>query len=153
MAKLPIRSIYLYGLLMGLLLFVLKWMEYRFWVRDFSYELYLGLIATLFMGLGFWVGMKIVGKKSAGLRPSSPSPELAKEPEPNPQKLEELGISPREYEVLQLISQGMSNQEIADTLFVSLNTVKTHTTRLFSKLDVRRRTQAVQKSKELNILP
>jgi ATP/maltotriose-dependent transcriptional regulator MalT len=66
--------------------------------------------------------------------------------------LAQTGISKREYEVLELMAQGLSNQEIAEKLFVSLNTVKTHTSNLFVKLDAKRRTQAIQKAKELGLI-
>ncbi|HKQ77187.1 MAG TPA: response regulator transcription factor [Blastocatellia bacterium] len=123
---------------------VLKFIEYRFLVRDLSLEFYLGVVAVLFTGLGIWVGLRLTRKKVV-----IASPEFKlNEPE-----LQRLGISKREYEVLELIAQGLSNQEIAERLFVSLNTVKSHSSNLFMKLDARRRTQAIHRAKELGLLP
>ncbi|MEZ4776719.1 MAG: response regulator transcription factor [Bacteroidia bacterium] len=141
------KTILLYGLLMAALVWLLKYLDYRFLVRDISMEIYMGLIATLFTGVGIWMGLKLTKPKIV-----VPPRELERFT-PDNSCLEQTGISPREYEVLELLAQGLSNQEIADKLFVSLNTVKTHTSNLFSKLDVRRRTQAVQRAKELGLLP
>ncbi|ELR68291.1 regulatory protein, LuxR [Fulvivirga imtechensis AK7] len=120
-------------------------MEYRYFVRDLSLEVYLAVIASLFTALGVWAGAKLIKKTKI----QQPGVDFAIDSK----KLEETGISTREYEVLELMAQGHSNQEIADKLFVSLSTIKTHTTNLFSKLDVKRRTQAVQRAKELNLIP
>ena len=141
------RTIVLYGLILALLVLFLKFIEYRFLVRDFSLEFYLGLVALLFTAVGIWVGLKLTRRK----------PDLTPAPigdfPPDEEKLKGLGISKREYEVLELIAAGLSNQEIADKLFVSLNTIKTHSSNLFIKLDVKRRTQAIQKAKELRLIP
>ena len=123
---------------------ILKLIEYRFFVRDFSSELYVGAIAILFTTVGVWAGMRLTRGKVVAVKP---------EFKLNETELQRLGISKREYEVLQLIAQGLSNQEIADKLFVSLNTVKTHSSNLFVKLDARRRTQAIHRAKELGLLP
>jgi len=151
MAKLhkhPLRrfgwTIVLYGLVMGLLLVVLQTARYRFLILDHAQELYFGLIAALFTGLGIWAGRQLARRWSA---PAEPLSGAALE-----KALERLGITPREYEVLQLIAQGLSNQEIAGRMFVSLNTIKTHTSSLFSKLDAQRRTQAVQKAQAIGLL-
>jgi two-component system, NarL family, response regulator LiaR len=138
------KTILLYGGAMAALTGILKLIEYRFFVHDLSLEFYLGTVAVLFTGLGIWAGQKLTRKKVIIAKPEF----KLNEPE-----LQRLGISKREYEVLELIAQGLSNQEIADRLFVSLNTVKTHSSNLFMKLDVRRRTQAVQRAKELGLLP
>jgi two-component system, NarL family, response regulator LiaR len=141
------RTIFLYGLALALFVFFLKFIEYRFLVRDLSLEFYLGLIALLFTVVGIWVGLKLTRKKPA-LVASNPVDFI-----PDENKLRLLGISKREYEVLGLIAAGLSNQEIADRLFVSLNTVKTHSSNLFIKLDAKRRTQAIQKAKEFRLIP
>lgn len=141
------KTIFLYGLLMAALVWLLKYLDYRFLVRDISMEIYMGLIASLFTGVGIWMGLKLTRPKIVV------QPRELEKFAPDHSRLEELGISPREYEVLELLAQGLSNQEIADKLFVSLNTIKTHTSNLFTKLEARRRTQAVQRAKELGVLP
>jgi len=138
------KTILLYGIAMAALTGVLKFIEYRFLVRDLSLEFYLGFVAVLFTGLGIWVGLRLTRKK---IVIASPEFKL------NAPELQRLGISKREYEVLELIAQGLSNQEIAERLFVSLNTVKSHSSNLFMKLDARRRTQAIHRAKELGLLP
>ncbi len=139
------RTILLYALSLAALIFILKLIEYRFFVRDLSLEFYVGLVAILFTVLGIWAGNKLSRKKTVVIT----NPEF----QFDAARLQSLNISKREYEVLDLMSKGNSNQEIADKLFVSLNTVKTHSSNLFLKLNVRRRTQAVQKAKELQLIP
>jgi two-component system, NarL family, response regulator LiaR len=141
------KTVILYAIALALLVFFLKFIEYRFFVRDLSLEFYLGLIAVLFSVMGIWVGLKLSKKKPETLAPAG-IPFLVED-----EKLKQLGISRREFEVLELIASGLSNQEIADKLFVSLNTIKTHSSNLFVKLDVKRRTQAIQRAKELGLLP
>lgn len=133
---------------MAALLGLLKYLEYRYLVRDLSIELYMGVIAVMFTALGIWAGLQLMrkGKKESVAAVQVPTQPLDEE------QLQKLGISKREYEVLKLIAEGCSNQEIADRLFVSLSTVKTHSSNLFAKLDVQRRTQAVKKAKLLRIL-
>jgi two-component system, NarL family, response regulator LiaR len=138
------KTIILYGVALAALTGILKFIEYRFFVRDLSLEFYLGVVAVLFAGLGMWAGQRLTRRKVVIATPDF----KLNEPE-----LQRLGISKREYEVLELMAQGLSNQEIADKLFVSLNTVKTHSSNLFMKLDARRRTQAVRRAKELGLLP
>jgi two-component system, NarL family, response regulator LiaR len=138
------KTILIYGVALAALTGILKFIEYRFFVRDLSLEFYLGLVAILFAGLGVWAGLRLTRRKVVIANPDF----KFNEPE-----LQRLGISKREYEVLELMAQGLSNQEIADKLFVSLNTVKTHSSNLFMKLDARRRTQAVRRAKEFGLLP
>jgi two-component system, NarL family, response regulator LiaR len=138
------KTILLYGLAMAALTGILKFIEYRFFVRDLSLEFYLGAVAVLFTAVGVWAGMKLTRRKVVVADPGFKFNEA---------ELQRLGISKREYEVLKLMAQGLSNQEIADKLFVSLNTVKTHSSNLFMKLDARRRTQAIHRAKELGLLP
>lgn len=145
------RIIWLYGIALALLVTLLKRLEYRYYLRDLSVEFYIGVVAVLFTALGVWAGLRLTRsrqKMNEDDRASSgePSADISRA------QLEHLSISEREYEVLQLIAAGHSNQEIADQLFISLNTVKTHSSNLFGKLDVKRRTQAVQKAKELGII-
>ncbi|MBL0740210.1 response regulator transcription factor [Chryseolinea sp. Jin1] len=125
----------------------MKVLEYRFFVRDFSLEFYVGVVAVLFTALGVWVGLRLTRKKTAFV--VMPSGRFVL----NEAALKETGISPREHDVLDAMANGLSNQEIADKLFVSLNTVKTHTSNLFVKLDVKRRTQAIQKGKSMGLIP
>lgn len=135
------RTIIIYGLALAALVFLLEYFEYRFFVRDLSIEFYILVIAILFTGLGLWVGRKLTGPK--------PIPTSF---EKNEKALNYLGISERELEVLVLVSEGLSNQEIAGRLFVSINTVKTHLSKLYEKLEVKRRTQAVEKAKSLMLI-
>jgi len=142
----------LYGLCGGVLIVVLKLLEFRFLVVEHSIEIYGGLIALLFAALGIWLGLKLTKKKEVLIVKEVPVPAI----QPfslNEQRLKDLGITRRELEILELIAQGMSNREIADKLFVSENTVKTHSSRLFDKLSARRRTQAVQIGKEMGLIP
>lgn len=143
-------TILMYGLALGLLLVSLEFLQYRWMILDHASELYAGVVAVLFTAVGIWAGMQLTRKKP-GPEPASVRPETPFEADPK--LLERLGITPRELEVLQWIAHGLSNQEIAERMFVSLNTVKTHTSNVFSKLDVQRRTQAVQKAKDLGLLP
>lgn len=138
------KIILLYGGAMAVLVGVLKYFEYSFFVKDLSIEIYIGAIALLFTALGIWAGRKLTRTKVIVTDPNFVL---------DSQQLERLGISNREYEVLQLIAEGMSNQEIAEKLFLSLPTVKTHSSNLFLKLNVRRRTEAIKKAKELMLLP
>lgn len=137
------KSVILYGLAMAVLIGVLKLAEYRFYVRDLSIEMYVGFVALLFILLGAWIGRKMTRADTISTEGKT---------RPDEAELKKLGITKREYEVLGLIASGMSNREIADKLFVSTSTIKTHTSSLFSKLDATRRTQAIHRAKELGIL-
>jgi two-component system, NarL family, response regulator LiaR len=128
---------------------LLKFVEYRFFVRDLSLELYIGVVAVLFIGLGIWVGRRLTARPAE----RAPGPHATTEFSVDETSLKRTGVTKREYEVLGLIAEGLSNQEIADRLFVSTSTVKTHTSNLFLKLEASRRTQAIQKAKELGLLP
>ena len=142
----------IYGLAGGVLIAVLKIIEFRFLVVEHSMEIYGGLIALLFAGLGIWLGLKLTGKKEVLVVKEVPVPS-AQPFALNEERMKDLGITKRELEILELIAQGMSNREIAEKLFVSENTVKTHSSRLFDKLSARRRTQAVQVAKEMGLIP
>lgn len=150
-----LRRLLLYGIMLGVLTFVLKWLEYRFIITSHAFEIYAGLIAVFFTILGIWAGKKLTSpkvEKEIVIVEKTITVPGSGEKETDRAEIEKRGISQREMEVLQLIAAGLSNQEIADRLFVSLNTVKTHTSNLFLKLEVSRRTMAVQKAKEINIL-
>ena len=146
------KHVLLYGLLCGVLIVALKLIEYRWLVVEHSLEIYGGLVAALFAGLGIWLGLKLTRHKETVLvkEVMVPAPVGFVRDE---QKLEALGITPRELEILELIALGLSNKEIAARVFVSENTVKTHSSRVFDKLGARRRTQAVQLGKELRLIP
>ena len=146
------RHVLIYGLIGGILISVLKWTEYRFLVIEHSIEIYGGLTAAIFAILGIWLGLKLTGRRPTILVKEVPVPPW-KPFTPDDKKREDLSITRRELEVLELMAQGMSNREIADKLFVSENTVKTHSSRIFDKLGARRRTQAVQLGKELGLIP
>jgi DNA-binding CsgD family transcriptional regulator len=142
----------IYGLCGGFLIVVLRLIEFRFLVIEHSIEIYGGLIAALFAGVGIWLGLKLTRNKEVVIVKEVPVPAV----QPfalNQERLKDLGITRRELEILELIAQGMSNREIADKLFVSENTVKTHSSRLFEKLSAKRRTQAVQIGKEMGLIP
>jgi len=147
-----VRDIVIYGLCGGVLITVLKLMEYRFLVVEHSVEIYGALIAALFAGLGIWLGLTLTRKKPVVIVKEVPTPAAG----PfvvDQTRVNELGITPREMEILGLMASGLSNREIAARLFVSENTVKTHSSRLFDKLGARRRTQAVQFGKAAGLIP
>ena len=146
------KHVLLYGLLAGLLIAALKLIEYRWLVIEHSVEIYGGLVAALFAGLGIWLGLRLTRRleKVVVKEVLVPVPATFARDEA---KLESLGITPRELEILELIASGLSNQEIADRVHISENTVKTHSSRVFDKLGARRRTQAVQLGKELRLIP
>jgi two-component system, NarL family, response regulator LiaR len=151
------RHVLIYGLIGGILIAVLKFTEYRFLVIDHSIEIYGGLTAAIFAVLGIWLGLKLTKTQHTVVIKEVPVhvpvPAAAGEPfVPDAKKREILGITPRELEILELIAQGLSNREIAAKLFVSENTVKTHSSRVFDKLGAKRRTQAVQLGKESGLL-
>jgi DNA-binding CsgD family transcriptional regulator len=154
MSKATAKHIFLYGIIGGILIAALRWSEYRFLVIDYSIEIYSGLIAATFAGVGIWLGLKLTRKEERIVVKEVPVTVPMAEPFcRNEAKREELTITPREMETLELIAQGMSNREIAEKLFVSENTVKTHSSRVLDKLGARRRTQAVQLGKEFGLLP
>ena len=146
------RHILIYGLVGGALIAALKLIEYRFLVVQHSLEIYGGLIAAVFAVLGIWLGLKLTRRKEVIVEKEVMVP--ANEPFIlNQQRLRELNITRRELEILALIASGLSNREIAEKLFVSEHTVKSHSSRLFDKLGAKRRTQAVQFGKELGLIP
>jgi DNA-binding CsgD family transcriptional regulator len=148
------KGIIVYSISLAFLLFLLKWLELRFIIFDHSFEIYIGFIAVIFTTLGIWLALKL----------SKPKIEtVVVEKEVYVQRNEnfvldtslvaQLELSKRELEILNLLAQGHSNQEIAAKLFVSLSTVKTHIQNLFEKLDVKRRIQAIEKARSLNLIP
>lgn len=141
-----IRHVLAYGLALGGLVSLMVWSEYRLLVVGHVVELYLLLIAVVFALLGIWIGRRW----SSPTYPAASS--LTPLSQPAPEVVRQLGISSRELDVLVQLAQGLSNEEIADRLFVSPNTVKTHLANLYGKLDVKRRTQAVGKARQLGLL-
>jgi two-component system, NarL family, response regulator LiaR len=144
------KTVLLFGLLAGLLIAVLRMVEYRFLVLQHSLEIYGAIIAVIFAALGIWLGLRLTRPRETVVIREVP---VAAPFERNDARREELGITARELEILEAMAAGLSNREIAERLYVSENTVKTHAGRLFDKLSARRRTQAIQRAKEAGIIP
>lgn len=148
------KATIIYSISLAFLLFLLKWLELRFIIFDHSFEIYIGFIAIIFTALGIWLAVKLS-------KPKIETVVVEKEVYVtknenfvlNESLVAQLELSKRELEILGLLAQGHSNQEIAAKLFVSLSTVKTHIQNLFEKLDVKRRIQAVEKARRLNLIP
>jgi len=159
------RHVIIFGLVGGLLIATLQYTEYRFVIIEHSVELYGALVAILFAAFGIWLGLRITRRReiireTVVVREVVVPAEVSAAPVPSPVPFapntahqQNLGITARELEILTLIARGLSNREIATQLFVSENTVKTHCSRAFDKLGAARRTQAVQRGKELGLLP
>lgn len=157
-------QVLIYGVCLGIAVVLLTWAKYRFLVIDHAIEIYGMIIAAVFISVGVWVGLKLSGPKTIIQKETviqtetviREVPVLINAPVEEkivvPVLLPDLGISQREAEVLQFLAKGMSNQEIAGELFVSQNTIKTHLSNLYFKLDVKRRTQAVDKARSLGII-
>ena len=154
------RHVLIFGIVGGLLIATLQYTEYRFVVIEHSVELYSALVAILFATFGIWLGLRITRRRET-IRERVVVREVVVSAEarapgpftPNTVQQQTLGITARELEILTLVARGFSNREIATQLFVSENTVKTHCARAFDKLGAARRTQAVQRGKELGLLP
>lgn len=147
------RHIILYGFLLAMLIFILKWLEWKFLIVNHSLDIYIGLIAVFFTVFGVWLATKLVSPKVQKVVVEKevfvPRPE---EFTINEKELKKLDLSDREYEVLQLLAKGYSNADIADNLFLSISTIKTHVSNLFVKMNVKSRTQALAKAKRLQII-
>lgn len=147
------KATILYSISLALLLFLLKWLELRFIIFDHSFELYVGFIAIIFTALGIWLALKLS-------KPKIETVVVEKEVyltrnenfTLNTSLISQLELTKRELEILNLMAQGHSNDEIAEKISISISTVKTHNQNLFEKLDVKRRTQAIDKAKRLNII-
>ncbi|MEO8623937.1 MAG: response regulator transcription factor [bacterium] len=151
------KTIALYGVLGGVLIVGLKLMEYRFLVVEHSFEIYGGLVAVLFSAIGIWLGLRLTRTRETVVVREVPVPVEVPVRMMGPfvadlARVRQLGITPRELEILEAIAAGLSTKEIAAKLFVSENTVKTHSSRLFDKLNAKRRTQAVQLAKEAGLI-
>jgi len=148
------KTTILYGLSLAVLLFLLKWVELKFLIFDHAMEIYGGIIALIFTGLGIWLALKLGRHKVRTIVvEKTVYTERQAEFILNEKETDAIGLSKRELEVLELMAGGLSNDEIANRLFVSLNTIKTHSSRVFEKLDVKRRTQAVEKARRLQLIP
>ena len=152
-SKLLVRNkqVIVYGISMAVLLFLLKWLQIRFVIIDPAFEVYVGAIAIIFTGLGIWLALKLA-------KPKIETVVVEKEVYVNTfvlnkKELENLNLSKRELEVLQLMAEGLSNKEIGQRLFISVSTIKTHSNNLFEKMNVDRRTQAIDRAKKLGIIP
>ena len=137
-----LKTVLIYGLALAAGAVALQWIEYQIWARAHAGTIYVALVAAAFMGLGIWVGARLFRKEPR-----------AGDFTPNVRAQSSLGITEREREVLQLLADGRSNKEIAARLGLSPNTVKTHVARLFEKLRVARRTQAISLARELGLVP
>jgi DNA-binding NarL/FixJ family response regulator len=135
------RIILIYGLLLAVAAGFLEFLEYKYMMRDLSTEIYILILAISFTSLGIWLGQKLTSTAN-----------VESDFEINSSAKDYLGLSDRELEVLEQVAQGLSNKEIADHLYLSINTVKTHLKKVYEKLEVRRRTQAVEKAKSLNLI-
>ncbi|MDB5005210.1 MAG: helix-turn-helix transcriptional regulator [Mucilaginibacter sp.] len=147
------KQIIVYGVALALLLFLLQWLELRFVIFDHAFEVYAGAIALIFTALGIWLAQKLIKPK---VKTVVVEKQIFVDNNAgfilNQDAVDQLRISKRELEVLQLMADGLSNQEIAGRLFVSLNTIKTHSANLFEKLEAERRTQAIEKAKRLRLI-
>src|SRR5689334_8355563 len=135
------RTILLWALALAAGAFLLRWLEYQYVVRAFSQEIYISVIGVGFAAAGVWVGWKLSARSHAGPF------------ERNAAALASLGLTGQEVRVLERLAAGQSNKEIARTLGLSPNTVKTHVAHLFAKLEVRRRTQAISRARDLHLIP
>jgi NarL family two-component system response regulator LiaR len=149
---LHIRSVLLYGASLAILLLLMKWLEWRLVVIDHAFELYAGAVALLFTGLGIWLAKKLTTPKSNTMIVEKQVFVRSYHFVLNEAEVARLRLSKRELEVLQLMADGLSNQQIAERLFISLNTIKTHAANLFGKLEVQRRTQAIELARKLSII-
>jgi DNA-binding CsgD family transcriptional regulator len=147
-----VKRVLFYGLVGGVLIALLKLLEYKHFVRAYPTEVYGGLVAVIFTAVGLYFGLRWARTKPEVVVKEVRVP-LAGPFVLDAQRVKDLGLTPREHEILGLIAEGLSNREIGERLFVSENTVKTHSSRLFDKLGVNRRVQAVQKGKELGLIP
>lgn len=136
-------SILAFGSLLAVLAVVMQFVEYRYYVGGLATDVYTFVVAFIFTAIGIWIGIELLRKRKV---------DRTEKPEINLEKLSELSLNEREYEILKLISEGHSNQDIADQLFLALPTVKTHISNLYSKMDVQSRTQAVFNARLHNLI-
>ena len=137
-------SVIVFGIALAILAVTLQFFEYRYYVGSLDTDVYTGIVAAIFTIVGIWIGMSLLKKQK--------SSDAPKEDKIDHEQIKQLRLNEREYEILTLISKGHTNQEIADLLFLALPTIKSHTSNLYSKLDVKSRTQAIHKAQTLNLL-
>jgi DNA-binding CsgD family transcriptional regulator len=147
-----LKQVLIFGLVGGILVALLQWIEFHFLVLEHSIAIYGVLIAVLFAGAGIWLGTRLLAPRERIVKVEIPAPATTPTITPDDTVRERLGITRRELEILEHVARGLSNREIGEALFVSENTVKTHCSRAFDKLGARRRTEAVQRGKELGLL-
>jgi NarL family two-component system response regulator LiaR len=157
------KATIIYSLSLAFLLFLLRWLELRFIIFDYSFEIYIGFIAVIFTALGIWLALKLSKPRPDSYRVETIVVEKKVYVTRNDHDsyrdvldtslISQLELSKRELEILSLLAQGHSNQDIATKLFVSLSTVKSHIQNLFAKLEVKRRMQAVEKARRLHLIP
>lgn len=145
------QHIFIYAAALAALVLFLKWMEWKFLLANNSIEIYIGLIALFFTILGIWIAKQLI-KPKVEIKVVEKEVLVYPSPEIDEAMIEKLELSAREYEILQLIAKGLSNDAIAKTVFLSVSTVKTHVSNLYFKLDVKSRTQAIEKAKQLKII-
>lgn len=154
------KNVLLYGLSLAVLLCLLQLLEYRFIIIDHAFEVYVTCIAILFTALGIWLSLRLMKPKVETDIQTIVEEKLVyvkdetthENAQVNEAERTKLGLSNREMEVLKLMADGLSNQEIANQLYLSLNTIKTHSSKLFEKMEVKRRTQAIEKAKRLQLI-
>ncbi|HTF21450.1 MAG TPA: response regulator transcription factor [Chryseolinea sp.] len=144
------RHIVVYAALLSALVFLLKWLQWKYLIADYSMEIYVGIVAVAFTSLGLWIATQLTKPK---VQTVVVEKEVYLKAPVNEAELAKLNLTNREYEVLKLLTQGCSNAEIAEHLFLSLSTIKTHVSNLFVKMDVKNRTQAVEKANRLKLTP
>jgi len=148
------KQVILYGIALACLLVLLKWLEFKLIIVDHAFELYIGAIAIFFTTLGIWLALKLTKPKvETVVIEKSVYKGGMSDFKINHIEVSKLNLSTRELDVLQLMALGLSNQEISERLFVSLNTIKTHSSKIFEKMEVKRRTQAVEMAQRLGIIP
>lgn len=146
------KLVFLYSILLSALLFLLKWLELKFIIISHSLDIYIGAIAVIFTVLGIWLARKLT-KPEIKIIEREIYKEKGMSAAPDQKEILRLGLSKREMEVLTLMAEGFSNEEIGGKLYLSLHTIKTHASRIFEKMDVKRRTQAVDKAKRIGLIP
>jgi ATP/maltotriose-dependent transcriptional regulator MalT len=155
------RGLLVYAVAAGLVVAALRFVDYRFMVVEHSAAIYGAIVAALFAGVGLWLGRGLVRERIVTREMRVEVPVEVKVQAPasgaafvlNQTKADELELTRRELEVLQLMAEGLSNKQMADRLFISENTVKTHCSRLFDKLGAGRRTEAVQVARRWSLIP
>lgn len=135
------RTILLWAFVLAAGAFALQWLQFQYLARAFSTQIYVGVVGVAFAAGGVWVGWKLTSRTAPG--------PFAR----NTAALASLGLTGQEMRVLERLAAGQSNKEIARTLGLSPNTVKTHIGNLFAKLEVSRRTAAVGKARDLHLIP